>query len=244
MSFAADLFAGHQALVTGGTSGIGAAMAGQLAACGANVVVTGRQQASVETYNAAAPARTRAAQLDVTDNAAVQRLVATLPRLDIVINCAGLIYREAEYDPARFAEVLDVNLTGSLRVAEAARSLLARQGGAIVNIASMLSFAGGPHAPGYAAAKGGVVQLTKSLAVRYAAQHIRVNAIAPGWIETKFTRAVKDDAERYESIRGRTPMRRWGQPEDVAGAAAFLCSPAAAFITGVTLPVDGGYLAA
>lgn len=243
MSFVADLLAGRHALVTGGTSGIGAAIAAAFAACGAQVVVTGRQAFSVADYNAAAGERLRAEPLDVTDGAAVVRLLAHFTRLDIVVNCAGLIHREAEYDPALFAQVLDVNLTGSLRVAEAARALLARQGGAIVNIASMLSFVGGPHAPGYAAAKGGVVQLTRSLAIRYAAQGIRVNAIAPGWIETKFTRAVREDAARYETIRARTPMGRWGRPEDVAGAAVFLCSPAAAFVTGVTLPVDGGYLA-
>jgi len=244
VSFAVDLLAGQSALVTGGTSGIGAAIAAALAGCGAEVVVTGRQAGSVADYNAAPPARCRAEPLDVTDGGAVVRLLASFTRLHIVVNSAGLIHREAEYDPARFAEVLDVNLTGSLRVAEAAHPLLARQGGAIVNIASMLSFVGGPHAPGYAAAKGGVVQLTKSLAIRYAAQGIRVNAIAPGWIETRFTLAVRNDAARREAIRARTPMGRWGRPEDVAGAAVFLCSPAAAFVTGATLPVDGGYLAA
>jgi len=243
MSFTADLLAGRQALVTGGTSGIGAAIAAALAACGAQVVVTGRQAYSVADYNGGPPERCRAEPLDVTDAAAVTRLLGHFARLDIVVNSAGIIHREAEYDPVRFAEVLDVNLTGSLRVAESARPLLGRQGGAIINIASVLSFAGGPLAPGYSAAKGGVVQLTKSLAIRYAAQGIRVNAIAPGWIETKFTRAVRDDKARCEAIRTRTPMGRWGRPEDVAGAAVFLCSPAAAFVTGATLPVDGGYLA-
>jgi NAD(P)-dependent dehydrogenase (short-subunit alcohol dehydrogenase family) len=242
MTFAADLLAGRYALVTGGTSGIGAAIGAALAGCGAQVLVTGRQPSSVREFKATG--RVRAEQLDVTDQAAIERLMGSFSRLDIVVNSAGLIHRELEYDPARFAEVLDVNLTGSLRMAEAARPLLAKQGGAIVNIASMLSFIGGAHAPGYAAAKGGVVQLTKSLAIRYAGQDIRVNAIAPGWIETKFTRAVRADAARDAAIRARTPMGRWGQPQDVAGAAVFLCSPAAAFITGVTLPVDGGYLAA
>jgi NAD(P)-dependent dehydrogenase (short-subunit alcohol dehydrogenase family) len=242
MTFAADLLAGRYAFVTGGTSGIGAAIGAALAGCGAQVLVTGRQPSSVREFKATG--RVRAEQLDVTDQAAIERLMGSFSRLDIVVNSAGLIHRELEYEPARFAEVLDVNLTGCLRMAEAARPLLAKQGGAIVNIASMLSFIGGAHAPGYAAAKGGVVQLTKSLAIRYAGQDIRVNAIAPGWIETKFTRAVRADAARDAAIRARTPMGRWGQPQDVAGAAVFLCSPAAAFITGVTLPVDGGYLAA
>jgi NAD(P)-dependent dehydrogenase (short-subunit alcohol dehydrogenase family) len=241
--FSPDLFAGRQVLVTGGTSGIGAAIGAAFAGCGADVVVTGRQAASVAGYNAGAPPRCRAEALDVTDTTSIARLLAGIERLDIVVNSAGLIYRREEFDPARFAEVLDVNLTGSLRIAEAARPLLARQGGAIVNIASVLSFVGGAHAPGYAASKGGVVQLTKSLALAYAVQGIRVNAIAPGWVETKFTNAVLADAARTAAIVARTPLGRWAQPEDIAGAAVFLCSPAAAFITGAVLPVDGGYLA-
>ncbi len=106
----------------------------------------------------------------------------------------------------------------------------------------MLSYFGGAHAPAYSSSKGGVVQLTKSLAIRYAAENIRVNAIAPGWIATKFNQVVQDDKARYESIVQRTPLGRWGEPDDLRGAALFLCSPAAAFVTGVTLPVDGGYL--
>jgi len=241
--FSPDLFAGRRVLVTGGTSGIGAAIGAAFADCSADVVVTGRQAASVAGYNAEAPPRCHAEPLDVTDAASVARLLARFEQLDIIVNSAGLIYRKEEFDPARFAEVLDVNLTGSLRIAEAARPLLARQGGAIVHIASVLSFVGGAHAPGYAASKGGVVQLTKSLALAYAAQGIRVNAIAPGWVETKFTHAVLADTARTAAIVARTPLGRWGQPEDIAGAALFLCSPAAAFITGAVLPVDGGYLA-
>jgi NAD(P)-dependent dehydrogenase (short-subunit alcohol dehydrogenase family) len=242
MTFQSDLFAGRSALVTGGTSGIGAAIAAALAACGANVTVSGRQAASVAQFNDRHLPNQHAVQLDVTDNAAIKALISGFERLDIVVNSAGLVLRQREYEPDAFAEVVDVNLNGSMRVAEAARPLLAKQGGSIVNIASMLSFFGGAHAPAYSASKGGVVQLTKSLAIRYAPQNIRVNAIAPGWIVTKLTQAVQDDKARNESIMRRTPMGRWGMPDDIGGAAVFLCSPAAAFITGVTLPVDGGYL--
>jgi NAD(P)-dependent dehydrogenase (short-subunit alcohol dehydrogenase family) len=140
--------------------------------------------------------------------------------------------------------VVDVNLTGSMRVSTACRPLLAKARGSILNIASMLSFFGGGHAPAYSASKGGIVQLTKSLAIAWAAEGIRVNAIAPGWIETGMTKPVREDAARSKAIVDRTPLRRWGTPDDVAGAAVFLCSPAAAFITGAVLPVDGGYSAA
>ena len=242
MTFQSGLFTGRSALVTGGTSGIGAAIAAALAACGADVTVTGRQDASVAQFNAQRLPSQHAVQLDVTDNAAIKALIAGFERLDIVVNSAGLVLRQREYEPDAFAEVVDVNLNGSMRVAEAARPLLAKQGGSIVNIASMLSFFGGAHAPAYSASKGGVVQLTKSLAIRYARENIRVNAIAPGWIVTKLTQAVLEDKARSDSIVRRTPMGRWGQPEEIGGAAVFLCSPAASFITGVTLPVDGGYL--
>ena len=242
MTFQSDLFAGRSALVTGGTSGIGAAIAAALAACGAIVTVSGRQAASVTQFNAQRLPNQNAVQLDVTDNAAIKALISGFERLDIVVNSAGLVLRQREYEPDAFAQVVDVNLNGSMRVAEAARPLLAKQGGSIVNIASMLSFFGGAHAPAYSASKGGVVQLTKSLAIRYAPENIRVNAIAPGWIITKLTQAVLEDKARSDSIVRRTPMGRWGKPEEIGGAAVFLCSPAAAFITGVTLPVDGGYL--
>ena len=165
-------------------------------------------------------------------------------RLDMLINCAGIIRRGAEHDPAVFAEVVDVNLTGTMRLAAAARPLLARSAGCIVNTASMFSFFGGAHVPGYAASKGGVAQLTKSLAIAYAPDGIRVNAVAPGWIATAMTQPVRDDPHKYAAIPARTPLGRWGEPDDVAAVAVFLCSPAAAFVTGVILPVDGGYLVA
>ncbi len=242
-TFRTDLFAGKVALVSGGTSGMGAAIGDALAACGATVTVTGATPAEADAARAQPGFRCReAVVLDVRDNAAIAAFVAALPRLDILVNCAGTIRRGAEHDPAIFAEVLDINLTGTMRLCAAARPLLARTGGCIVNTASMLAFFGGGLVPGYSASKGGVAQLTKSLAIAYAADKIRVNAIAPGWIATPLTQALQDDPARSAAILARTPLGRWGKPADIAGIVVFLCTPAASFITGAVMPVDGGYL--
>jgi NAD(P)-dependent dehydrogenase (short-subunit alcohol dehydrogenase family) len=244
LTFARPL-SGQLALVTGGTSGIGAAIGRALQAAGAQVTVTGATDAEVDAARSAPGFGTqRAARLDVTDNSAVKALIGGFERLDIVVNCAGIIRRGDEHDPEVFEQVVDVNLFGTKRVCAAARPLLARQGGSIVNIASMLSFFGGGLVPGYSASKGGVVQLTKSLAIAYAPDRIRVNAVAPGWIATPLTTALQQDEARNRAILERTPLKRWGQPEDIAGPVVFLCTPAAAFITGCVLPVDGGYLIA
>jgi len=239
--FDAQLFAGRHVAVIGATSGIGLAIATAFAAHGATVVATGATAAE-----ASRPAVDRLGfrSLDVRSDADVRAFFAAQPALDVLVNCAGVIRREDEHRPEVFDAVLDVNLSGTMRTATAARPLLAQTRGCIVNTASMLSFFGGALVPAYAASKGGVAQLTKSLALAYAVQGIRVNAIAPGWIATALTGGLQQDAARSAAIVGRTPMQRWGEPDDLAGAALFLASPAARFVTGVILPVDGGYLVA
>jgi NAD(P)-dependent dehydrogenase (short-subunit alcohol dehydrogenase family) len=244
MTFQHDLFAGKSVVVTGGTQGIGAGIARQFAALGARVIAAGLAPSDAQRSELAADGIDTVA-LDVASQPQVDALFAALASLDVLVNCAGMIRRAgAEHDPEVFAQVLDVNLTGTMRACAAARPLLRASGGAIVNTASMLSFFGGGLVPAYSASKGGVAQLTKSLAAAYAVERIRVNAVAPGWIATPLTQALQDDAERSRAILERTPLNRWGTPGDIGGAVAFLCSPAAAFITGVVLPVDGGYLVA
>jgi NAD(P)-dependent dehydrogenase (short-subunit alcohol dehydrogenase family) len=230
-------------LVTGASSGIGAGIAQAFAADGARVTATGATAAELVAARARPEMEgIELALLDVRDDAAVRALVQAQGELDVVVNCAGIIRRGAEHEPEAFAEVLDINLTGTMRVCAAARAALNARGGCIVNTASMLSFFGGGLVPGYSASKGGVAQLTKSLAIAYAADGIRVNAVAPGWIATPLTQALQDDPARSSPILARTPMGRWGTPADVAGPVLFLCSAAARFVTGVVLPVDGGYL--
>ena len=234
---------GLSALVTGGTGGIGGAIARALRDAGAQVLATGLGEAEIAAAGgSAAFAGIAIRSLDVADADAVGGLVAGLDRLDILVNGAGMIVRAGgEFEVETFQRVVEVNLTGTMRLATSCRPLLARRGGAIVNIASMLSFFGSGAAPAYSASKGGIAQLTKSLAIAWAADGIRVNAIAPGWIETALTGPLRDDPARSAAIVARTPLGRWGKPEDIGGAAVFLCSEAAAFVTGAVLPVDGGY---
>jgi NAD(P)-dependent dehydrogenase (short-subunit alcohol dehydrogenase family) len=237
MTYQAGLFNGKRALVAGGTQGIGAVIANHLAALGAQVTALGRSGGD-GTLDAAVDIRSA----DISSSDSLAAALADIDRLDIVFNCAGILQRGAEHDIEVFEEVLAVNLTGTMRVCGATRERLKASKGCIVNTASMLSFFGGGLVPGYAASKGGVAQLTKSLAIAYAADGIRVNAVAPGWIATPMTQALQDDPARAGPILARTPLGRWGTPDDVARAAVFLCTPAASFMTGVILPVDGGYM--
>jgi NAD(P)-dependent dehydrogenase (short-subunit alcohol dehydrogenase family) len=232
-------FSGKVVLVVGGTSGIGAGIARAFKAAGAHVRVTGRTE---DEANDARGGGLDAAALDVSDAAAVATFVGAIGRLDALVNCAGVIRRQDEHDPAVFAQVIDVNLNGTMRLCSACRPKLAATRGTIVNTASMYTFFGAGHAPGYGASKGAIAQLTRALAVAYAKEGVRVNAVAPGWIRTPLTAPVAADPVRSKPILERTPLGRWGEPDDVAGPVLFLCSEAARFVTGVVLPVDGGYL--
>ncbi len=220
-------FTGKTVLVTGGTSGIGAGIANAFANAGATVHALG-----LETG------------LDVSNPNTIEAAVSPLTRLDVLVNAAGVIRRLDEHDPAIFAQVIDINLNGAMRMCTACKPLLKASHGSVINIASVLTFLGSGPAPAYSASKGGIAQLTKSLAISWATDGVRVNAIAPGWIETPLTAALREDPARNEAILKRTPMARWGKPEDIAGPALFLASDAAAFVTGIILPVDGGFLIA
>jgi NAD(P)-dependent dehydrogenase (short-subunit alcohol dehydrogenase family) len=237
-------FQGKSALVTGGASGIGRAVSLALRDAGCNVVVASLGGAEFEACKASEDfSNIRLVECDITSEPDVERLFGRVDQLDILIQCAGIIRRVEEFRPEVFAQVIDTNLTAAMRVASQARPALAVKGGCIVNIASMLSFFGGGLVPGYSASKGGIVQLTKSLAIAWAQERIRVNSVAPGWIATGFTQALQSDKARADSILERTPMKRWGSAEDLVGPILFLCSSAAAFVTGAVLNVDGGYSA-
>lgn len=225
------------AVVGASRGGIGAAIARAFAAGGAEVTITGVEEAP----DPADAGRFAYRRLDVTDDAAVAAFGAEMGEIDVLVNCAAITARGEEMDPAFFNHVLNVNLTGSLRCAMAMRAGLAARRGCVINIASMYARFGSPRNPAYGASKAAVEQMTKSLAIAWAGEGIRVNAIAPGFIVTQQSARARQDPAFEAGVTARTPLGRWGQPEDIAGAALFLASPAAGFITGACLAVDGGY---
>ena len=233
-------FTGAHVLVTGGSNGIGNAIAVAFRDSGAAVTITGRRADG--KYDTDIKAMTYHG-LDMRDVAGIDALAKSLPALSVLVNCAGIAAPggRSEYDPDVFAETLAVNLTGSFRMATAVLPQLTASKGCVINTASMSSYSSLPAVPGYGASKAGVVQMTMTLAETWARLGVRVNAFAPGWVETNMTRGAKSSEPYSQRLIEHTPMRRWGVPAEMAGTALFLASDAAAFITGVTIPVDGGF---
>lgn len=232
------------ALVVGGTSGIGLATVRRLLEAGCAVKATGVSLTEVQScQDDSGLAAVEFTVLDVGDSTAVTGYFAALSGLDILVNSAGIGRGASEFTEEGFLRTLEINLVGTMRCCYAARELLAASAGCIVNLGSVMSTFGSPTAPAYASSKGGVVQLSKSLAVAWGKEGIRVNAVAPGWTDTPMTRGMSADVERNARVLGRTPLGRWGQPEEIAQGIVFLCSPAASFISGALLPIDGGYTA-
>jgi len=242
---------GRVAVVTGGNGGIGRAIALGLASAGASVAVLARNEQKnhavmAELQTSGAPSL--ALQLDVTDRAALApamtQVESRLGPIDILVNNAGIVKASGgvlNETPETWDLTLETHLNACFLLSQlAARSMVGRKRGKIINLASMFSFFGAARVPSYSAAKGGTVQLTKSMAIELAPHNIQVNAIAPGWIETDLTVLVRN-SPMNEAVLARTPANRWGQPDDLIGAAIFLASAASDFVTGVTLPVDGGY---
>lgn len=242
---------GRTAIVTGANTGIGQAIAVALAAAGAKIAAVGRSPMD-ETASmiVGGPGRFHAIRADLSETANLQTVIdetrSWSGAIDILVNNAGIIRRNDALD---FTEddwdaVIDTNLKSAFFLSQAAaRHMVARGSGKIVNIASLLSFQGGIRIASYTAAKSGLAGLTKLLACEWAARGINVNAVAPGYVVTGNTKALRDDPARYKAILDRIPAGRWAAPEDIAGAVVFLSSPAADYVHGVTLPVDGGWLA-
>ena len=241
---------GKVALVTGGNGGIGLGMAKGLAEAGAAVMVAGRNIEKNGRATQSLGAGADAIAVDMTQEsgakAAVAATVAKFGRLDIVVNNAGTNIRKApqDYSLEEWHSVLNINLTSMFLCCQAAYPHLRARGGKIINIGSMMSIFGASFAAPYGASKGAVVQLTKSLSIAWAPDNIQVNAVLPGWIDTDLTKGAREEVSGlHEKVLARTPVGRWGQPDDMAGIAVFLSSRASDFITGTAIPVDGGYSA-
>ncbi|ETR75016.1 2-deoxy-D-gluconate 3-dehydrogenase [Afipia sp. P52-10] len=245
---------GKVAIVTGGNGGIGLGMAHGLADAGASIAIAARDptksQAAVDDL-ARRGARTMAIETDVTDPASVARMVAAtlegFGRIDVLVNNAGMSIRKPAHELAlaEWHTVIDTNLTSALICAQAVYPAMKRAGGGkIISIGSMTSIFGAGFAPAYAASKGGIVQLTKSLACSWAADNIQANAVLPGWIDTALTQRGRAQVPQLnENVLRRTPAQRWGTIDDMAGIAVFLASSASDFVTGAAIPVDGGFSA-
>jgi 2-deoxy-D-gluconate 3-dehydrogenase len=242
---------GRVAVVTGGNGGIGLGMARGLAASGASVVVAARNADKAEAAVAELGARSAFIALDVADESSCRAVIdqteKRFGRLDVLVNNAGTSIRKPPeaYTADEWHTVLDTNLTGAFLCSQAAHAVMKSSGGGkIINIGSMFALFGSAYAAPYAASKGALVQLTKSLATAWAADNIQVNAVLPGWIDTELTRDARQQvAGLHERVLARTPAGRWGVAEDLAGIAVFLASPASDFITGAAIPVDGGFSA-
>jgi 3-oxoacyl-[acyl-carrier protein] reductase len=237
-------YAGAHVLVTGGTAGIGAGIAAAYRDAGARVTITGTR-ARAEDYGSAAEGFAYL-PMRLTEDAEIARVAAALPQLDILVNNAGGNFMtDDEFNPDVFERSVRVNLTGAYRLAHACLSKLSQSalpgGASVVGLASMTSYFGNTYVPGYGAAKGGLVQLTKSLAMAWAPKNVRVNAVAAGFIVSRMTEYFRATPSLAQPAIERTPLKRLGYPADVAGAVLFLTSSAAAFVTGQTVPVDGGY---
>lgn len=243
MSSSFSLAPDFHAVVIGGAGDIGAAISNQFCDLGAAVTATGANDADLARTLLKPCAGLSLATLDVTDDEAVTSFARKHKRVDALVNCAGILARDKEFEIETFMKVLDVNLTGTFRTCMAFQPLLAEAKGSIVNIASMNATLALPRIPAYCASKGGVVMLTKALALKWAEDGIRVNAVAPGYVETAINAAGRTDLAHYQRIADRTAFKRWGQPEDIAGAVAFLCMPASQYATGTVVAVDGGFLA-
>ncbi len=243
---------GRVAVVTGGNGGIGLGMGRGLAEAGAAVVVAARNRE--KSLRAVAELRglggeAEAIEVDVADEGSVEALVkatvARFGRLDILVNNAGMNIRKPVESLAlgEWRQVIDTNLTSAFLASRACHPVMKKQGGGkVINIGSMMSIFGASFAPAYAASKGGMVQLTKAMAAGWAVDNIQVNAVLPGWIETELTQRARQQIEGlHESVLRRTPAKRWGVEQDMAGVAVFLASPASDFVTGAAIPVDGGY---
>jgi NAD(P)-dependent dehydrogenase (short-subunit alcohol dehydrogenase family) len=242
-SFRSDLFSGKHVIVSGGSSGLGLAIAQGFAGLGAQVIATGTSADKLRAASADAANRgIDFRKLDVRDNSAVTAFFQDTPALDILINAQGIGRPLEEWNESEFLDVMDVNLNSVMRLSRAAKPLLEHSRGSILNIASMLSYLMDTVVPAYTTSKSGLLGLTRVMAHAFGPAGIRVNAIAPGYHRTELTRGMWGNPEIAGKFAEKSALKRWGEAEDVVGAALFLASPAAAFITAACLPVDGGYV--